>query len=97
MVMHAEIFTSYTRMSNLKVVVRYSTAVLCNDLLNLISLSLFLSKGGSSVDAEGKVPLDVLCCYVLGAGASYYFRYYFFNLVPMGKAGSAVKKICSSS
>lgn len=59
--MHAGIFFTYTRISNLNGVVRSSAAFLHNDLSNLISLDLLLSKGGSGVDGGGKVPFYALC------------------------------------
>lgn len=51
--MHARMFASCIKMSNLKGAIKYLATRFYSDLSNLTSLGLLLSRGGLGLDEEG--------------------------------------------
>lgn len=51
--MHAEMFASFAKMTNLKEYFEFLVALVRNDFSNMISLDLLLSRCGSGTNKEG--------------------------------------------
>lgn len=97
MVMGARMFTISANMSDLRGVVKSSTALVRNVLSNLTSLALLLSRGGSSTDREGTEFAERFDDGSVGLIASYCLSYDFLDRVPLTGIGSTIRMIYSSS